>query len=197
MPAVQKKAIVYRELRSNKTLHKLVTTTTMKLSTFAKTLPVAVLLSAIACLSGKSIAQNALFQVVSTRDGDDVTVSRGSEQLRIRLACIDAPEMEQKPWGQQSANRLKQLLPKGQTVQLRVINTDKSGRTVAEVYRGNQSINLQMVQEGQAVVYPQHLSNCAATQDQYLQAEATAKQQRLGFWNQARPMMPWDFRLSH
>ena len=169
----------------------------MKLSTFAKTLPVAMLLSAIASLSGKSIAQNALFQVVSTRDGDDVTVSRGNKQLRIRLACIDAPEMEQQPWGEQSANRLKQLLPKGQTVQLRVINTDKSGRTVAEVYRGNQSINLQMVQEGQAVVYPQYLSNCAATQDQYLQAEATAKQQRLGFWNQARPMRPWDFRRSH
>jgi micrococcal nuclease len=53
-----------------------------------------------------------------------------------------------------------------------------------------------MVQEGQAVVYPQHLNNCAATQAQYLQAEAKAKQQRLGFWNQDQPMMPWDFRRS-
>jgi len=77
-----------------------------------------------------------------------------------------------------------------------VVNTDASGRTVAEVYRGNQSVNLQMVQEGQAVVYPQHLNNCAATQAQYLQAEAKAKQQRLGFWNQAKPVMPWDFRRS-
>jgi micrococcal nuclease len=168
----------------------------MKLSTVTKTLTIAVSLSGIAFLSGQSVAQNTLFQVISTRDGDDVTVSRGSKQLRIRLACIDAPEMEQNPWGQQSANRLKQLLPTGQAVQLRVINTDKSGRTVAEVYRGNQSINLQLVQEGQAVVYPQHLSNCAATQGQYLQAEARAKQQRLGFWNQAQPMMPWDFRRS-
>jgi micrococcal nuclease len=81
-------------------------------------------------------------------------------------------------------------------VRLRVVNTDTSGRTVAEVYRGNQSVNLQLVQEGQAVVYPQHLNNCAATKKQYLQAQATAKQRRLGFWNQAQPVMPWDFRRS-
>ena len=49
--------------------------------------------------------------MVSTRDGDDVTVSQGTQQLRIRLACIDAPEMEQNPWGRHSATRLKQLLP--------------------------------------------------------------------------------------
>jgi micrococcal nuclease len=168
----------------------------MKLSTFAKTLPVAVLFTSLASLSSKSVAQNTLFQVVSTRDGDDVTVNQGTQRLRIRLACIDAPEMEQNPWGSQSASRLKQLLPPRQTVRLRVVNTDASGRTVAEVYRGNQSVNLQMVQEGQAVVYPQHLNNCAATQAQYLQAEAKAKQQRLGFWNQAKPVMPWDFRRS-
>lgn len=168
----------------------------MNLSTFAKILPAAVLVIAFACLTGNSVAQNASFQVGSTIDGDDFTVRRGSEQLRIRLACIDAPEMEQKPWGNQSANRLNQLLPPGQSVQVRLVNPDSSGRTVAEVYRGNQSVNLQMVQEGQAVVYPQHLNNCAATKDQYLQAEAIAKQQRLGFWNQAQPMMPWDFRRS-
>jgi len=75
-----------------------------------------------------------------------------------------------------------------------MVNTDDLGRTVAEVYRGNQSVNLQMVKEGQAVVYPQHLNNCTATKDQYLQAEATAKQQRLAFWNQAQPVMPWGFR---
>jgi micrococcal nuclease len=168
----------------------------MKLSTFMKTLLVAVLFTALVSLTGKTVAENALFQVVTTRDGDDVTVSQGSERVRIRLTCIDAPEMEQEPWGRQSASRLKQLLPPGQTIQLRVVNTDASGRTVAEVYRGNQSVNLQMVKEGQAVVYPQHLNNCAATKDQYLQAEATAKQQRLGFWNQAQPVMPWDFRRS-
>ncbi|ABA24999.1 Excalibur (plasmid) [Trichormus variabilis ATCC 29413] len=51
-----------------------------------------------------------------------------------------------------------------------------------------------MVQEGQAVVYRQYLKGCTNTKDQFLQAEANAKQQKLGFWNQSQPMMPWDFR---
>lgn len=45
-----------------------------------------------------------------------------------------------------------------------------------------------------AVVYRQYLSGCVDTENQYLQAEAQAKQKRLGFWNQLNPVMPWDFR---
>ncbi len=88
---------------------------------------------------------------------------------------MDAPERSQKPWGTQAATRLKQLLPKGQIVSLREVDRDRYGRTVAELYVGNQSINLQMVQEGMAVVYSQYLNGCAATKNQYLQAERSAK----------------------
>ena len=51
-----------------------------------------------------------------------------------------------------------------------------------------------MVKDGQAVVYLQYLKGCAATKDQYLQAEAQARQKQLGFWNQKSPTMPWDYR---
>jgi micrococcal nuclease len=53
-----------------------------------------------------------------------------------------------------------------------------------------------MVQEGQAVVYREYLQACADTKDQFLQSEAVAKSKKLGFWNQAKPMMPWEFRRS-
>jgi micrococcal nuclease len=36
--------------------------------------------------------------------------------ITIRLGCIDAPETAQTPWGEQSAQRLQQLLPAGQAV---------------------------------------------------------------------------------
>jgi micrococcal nuclease len=77
---------------------------------------------------------------------------------------------------------------------VREIDRDQYGRTVAELYLGNQSVNLRMVKEGQAVVYRDYLSGCANTQDQYLAAESQAKAQRLGFWNQDNPVMPWDYR---
>jgi micrococcal nuclease len=40
----------------------------------------------------------------------------------------------------------------------------------------------------------QYLQVCANTKEQFLQAEANAKQQKLGFWKQSQPVMPWDFR---
>ena len=139
-------------------------------------------------------AQNALPTVINVGDGDTLRLRSQGKTITIRLGCIDSPELAQKPWGEQARNRLMLLLPPGQAVQIREIERDRYGRTVAEIYRGNQSVNLELVKQGQAVVYRQYLSSCAATKDQYLQAEAQAKQKRLGFWNQQFPVMPWDFR---
>ena len=75
------------------------------------------------------------------------------------------------------------------------IERDRYGRMVAEVFLDNHSVNLQMVKEGQAVVYRKYLDKCA-TKDQYIKAEAEAKRKRLGFWSQSNPVMPWDFRRS-
>jgi micrococcal nuclease len=67
-------------------------------------------------------------------------VRNQGETITVRLGCIDAPETAQKPWGQQSTNRLKQLLPPGQAVRLREMSLDRYGRTVAELFLGNQSV---------------------------------------------------------
>jgi micrococcal nuclease len=133
-------------------------------------------------------------QVVSVGDGDTLRAKMQGQTVTIRLGCVDAPEMAQSPFGVQARNRLQQILPAGQTVQVRSIDRDRYGRTVAELFLGGRSVNLQMVTQGQAAVYTQYLSGCAATQNQYLQAENQAKQKRLGFWSQSNPVMPWDFR---
>jgi micrococcal nuclease len=69
-----------------------------------------------------SLAQTLpTMQVVSVGDGDTIRVRHKGQQLTVRLSCIDAPELKQAPWGEQSKNRLKQLLPVGQVVSLRII----------------------------------------------------------------------------
>jgi len=78
-------------------------------------------------------------------DGDTIRVSQGRENIIVRLVCTDAPETAQVPWGKQSAAKLKELLPIGQPVTLRVVDRDRYGRTVAEVFKGSNSVNLQMV----------------------------------------------------
>ena len=143
------------------------------------------------------LAQSPLPTVVSVGDGDTLRISTQGKTITIRLGCVDSPELAQKPWGEQARNRLNQLLPPGIAVQVREIERDRYGRNVAELYLGNSSVNLQLVKEGQAVVYRQYLSGCNATKDKYLQAETQAKQKRLGFWNQPSPVMPWNFRHAN
>jgi len=142
-----------------------------------------------------TVGFNLKATVISVGDGDTISIElQNGKRVTIRLACIDAPETAQSPWGKASSLRLKQLLPVGQPILERSIETDRYGRTVAEIFIGSQSINLQMVQEGQAVVYKKYLNNCNQMQQQYLDAEVFARQQKLGFWNQTNPQMPWDYR---
>jgi micrococcal nuclease len=159
---------------------------------------VAILAALGMLLSGLStVAQTSLPKmiVVSVGDGDTLRVrNQQGQTITVRLGCIDAPELKQNPWGQQSKSRLQQLLPVGQSVQVRSIERDKYKRLVAEIFVNNRSVNMTMVQEGQAVVYRQYLQACDSSKEQFLQAEADAKGKKLGFWNQSKPVMPWDFR---
>lgn len=158
---------------------------------FIKTTLVITLLG---CLIPVFAKQSSLVSVVRIKDGDGLVVNKNGKEIEVRLACIDAPELRQ-AWGQESTEKLKQLLPPGQKVELRETGKDRYNRTVAELFLNGQSVNLRMVQGGDAVVYPEYLTNCESTKNLYLQAEGYAKIQKLGFWSQESPVMPWDFRL--
>ncbi len=88
--------------------------------------------------------------VLSIGDGDSISVLERDQKLKVRLACIDAPETAQSPFGVASRNQLKALLPLGSTVSLRVQAVDRYGRSVAEVIGNKGIVNLAMVQSGQA-----------------------------------------------
>ena len=131
--------------------------------------------------------------VLSVGDGDTIRVMEGSQRLTIRLACIDAPETAQRPYGTASRQMLQQLLPLGSTVSLRVQTKDRYGRTVAEVFRDGRSVNLAMVSSGQAFGYRKYLAACDSRA--YLSVEAEAQRQRRGFWSVPGGIQkPWDWR---
>ena len=151
-------------------------------------------------LAGLSLAVLAPFgqaamsvTVLSIGDGDSISVLERGQKLKVRLACIDAPETAQAPFGMASRNQLKALLPIGSTVSLRVQAVDRYGRSVAEVIGNKGMVNLAMVRSGQAFVYRQYLGRC--DRGAYLAAERQAQAQRLGVWAVPGGMTrPWDFR---
>jgi micrococcal nuclease len=131
-------------------------------------------------------------KVISIGDGDTITVQNQNSKVTVRLACIDAPETSQNG-GAASTNYLKQLLSTGDTVRLRTVTTDRYGRTVGEIYKNGNSINLRMVQQGQAVVYDRYLDGCSETKAQFLKAEQQAQSANRAFWSEPN-VMPWEYR---
>ena len=134
--------------------------------------------------------------VISVGDGDTLRVEDGGMKITFRVACIDAPEMAQAPYGQQARQALQELLPVGSTVTLKAQTKDRYGRTVAEVFAPNgANAGLTLVQQGHAFAYRQYLKQC--DEWAYLDREKLAERYRLGVWRAAGGIeRPWDFRAA-
>ena len=133
--------------------------------------------------------------MLSVGDGDTirVTTPSGTNKTTVRLACIDAPETSQAPYGNAARQALQADLPIGTEVGLRIKATDRYGRTVAEVLKGTTNINQALVAAGAAFVYWQYIEGC--DRETYSRLENEARLKSLGVW--AVPggiQRPWDYR---
>lgn len=151
-----------------------------------------ILAAAIVLIITPASAQPITARVVGVHDGDSITVlTSENNQIKIRLAEIDAPELSQ-PFGKK-AKQLLSLMVFGKDVSITPLTIDKYGRTVARVYQAQNDINLAMVQTGAAWAYRKYVTDQA-----FLEAEAEAKKAGIGLWalqpDQITP--PWEWRHS-
>jgi endonuclease YncB( thermonuclease family) len=131
--------------------------------------------------------------VLSIGDGDTITVREGSQRIKVRLACIDAPETSQTPYGMDSRRALQGLLPIGSEVTLRTKAVDRYGRSVAEVLKGGSNINQNLVRSGDAFVYWQYISGC--DRQTYSRLENDARLKGAGVWLVPGGIQrPWEYR---
>jgi endonuclease YncB( thermonuclease family) len=135
------------------------------------------------------------YKVTRIFDGDTFEVSNiySGRSDTVRFACIDTPEVTneasatERQYGFRARNRLSQLTPRGTTVKLNTYTKDRLGRLISEVLAANQNVNLQLVQEGHAVLYPRYISTCSHNHTAYTNAEGSARRTRQDIWNQANP----------
>ncbi|WP_094585151.1 thermonuclease family protein [Synechococcus sp. BO 8801] len=134
--------------------------------------------------------------VISVGDGDTLRVEEAGRKLTIRVACIDAPEMAQAPYGQQARAALQQMLPVGSSVTLKTQTKDRYGRTVSEVFTADgRNAGLTLVQQGHTFAYRQYLKQCE--QWAYLDREKLAERYHVGVWRvEGGIERPWDFRAA-
>ena len=99
--------------------------------------------------------------IASCYDGDTCTTTAGE---KIRLACIDTPELRGKradPIPAIAARDHLRSLVVGRTVGIRRITTDRYGRTVAELSVNGSNIQQQLVASGHAEIYWKYAHQCA------------------------------------
>ena len=86
--------------------------------------------------------------IKSCYDGDTCTTINGE---KIRLACIDTPELKGKKANPIEAKKAKIFLNNliaNKEVNIRRINNDRYGRTVAELFKNDVNIQKLIVEKG-------------------------------------------------
>lgn len=122
-------------------------------------------------------------------DGDSLRING----QMIRLYGIDAPEGKQSclrdntPYacGEEAAALLRKLTAR-KTVRCAEKDRDVHGRSVAECFVGDRSLNAELVKHGWALAYRRY-------SQAYIPYEDAARKQRLGLWA-GTFQKPWDYR---
>ena len=113
-------------------------------------------------ISFSSEAYSALPTTIikSCYDGDTCTTTDGE---KIRLACIDTPELEGKradPIPAEKAKDFINYLLVNEKVSIRRITNDRYGRTVAELFKNDINVQEIIVQKGYGKIYKRYADQC-------------------------------------
>ena len=139
-------------------------------------------------------------RVSYTPDGDTIrafrTTGTHTEEVRLRLAYLDAPELSgaayPTAWGLRARAYLRRLLAVRETIETRILGQDLYGRFLAEVIRVRDGGNcgLRLVVGGYAALW-----QCPQNRGEYYAAQEIAQRQRLGIWSTPGPWQtPWRYR---
>ncbi|TXI14821.1 MAG: nuclease [Pedobacter sp.] len=121
-------------------------------------------------------------------DGDTFRLTQtDGTVLKIRLANIDAPELDQ-AHGIASRDFLKSMIDQKNVV-VEIQTKDKYARSVGVVFLNNQNINRLLVANGHAWHYLKYSKDA----ELYI-IEKSAKMNKNGLWSTANPTPPWKFR---
>jgi micrococcal nuclease len=153
----------------------------------AKTFTVLLLFSVIALPIQASAWQG---KVVGVSDGDTITVMHDGKGEKIRLYGVDCPEKRQ-DYGSK-AKQFASDMVFGRSVDVKKMDTDRYGRTVAVVTIDGKVLNAELLKSGMAWIYVQCCKQPFC--DQWKQYQERAKSEKVGLWSMPNPIAPWNFR---
>lgn len=132
--------------------------------------------------------------VVGVSDGDTITaLTHDRQQMKVRLAGIDAPEKKQ-AFGQRSKQNLSNLVY-GKSVDLQCTKLDRYQRHLCTVMADGRDVNLQQIRDGMAWHYKLYAKEQSpADALNYSKFESIARDDHVGLWSHRSPLPPWEWR---
>ena len=127
-------------------------------------------------------------------DGDTIEANIGGTIYKVRYIGIDTPELDDKRPEYcalaQEATRYNRQLVEGKTVRLEkdISETDKYERLLRYVYVDDIFVNVELVRQGLA--WAKAYEPDTTYQDILEKAEAEARQDKIGIWQEIEPPQP-------
>lgn len=145
---------------------------------------------AMAAASSASYAASTTGRVIAVSDGDTLSILRDSEQVKIRLAEIDAPEKAQ-AFGAKSKQSLSDLCF-GKDAEIEELGRDRYGRTIGRITCAGIDANAEQVSRGMAWVFDRYV-----TDRTLYRLQDDARSARRGLWADQSPTPPWEWRKGN
>jgi micrococcal nuclease len=159
----------------------------------------------IGCQPQKKVEQSPqvqvkVAQVVSGQTLEVIGLGKEPNLIaQVRLLGIDAPDLQQRPWGDTAKQHLEALIGGEQPIVLEFDAQvkDKFGRVLAYGWKDKVLLNEQLVKEGQALFVSRSPNH---KYDRRLErAQQYARLMGKGIWNPEKPMRltPTEFRRQY
>ena len=145
-----------------------------------------------------SSAYGGVFKVTRVIDGDPFVASGHDAIVKVRLDCVDAPELMRgerspgQPFSQTAKDHLEKLVL-DKSVNLKAYGLGGFNRPLCEVFIDNSNVNLAMINSGLAEVY-RGKKQKGFNLGPYLKAEAKAKASKMGVWSVSDYESPRAYR---
>jgi len=124
---------------------------------------------------------------VAVTDGDTIKVMQDGKAEKIRLYGIDCPEKNQ-PFGKKAKWFASNLVFK-RLVEVKALNKDRYGRTIAWVYVNDTCLNEELLKAGLAWHYKRY-----SKEKNLSLLEEKARVMKIGLWSDPHSIPPWEWR---
>ncbi len=133
-------------------------------------------------------------------DGDTVSAIVNGHFEKIRLIGIDAPEMDQRPWGKKARECLGALMSATDSrifLEYDIERRDKYGRILAYIWtQDGKMINEEMMKNGCAVLFT--LPPNVKYAERFRAAQKKAQENKAGIWGEGGLQeSPYVYRKKH